>query len=125
MHVRSLISKEIISTMQQIKHALIEKISEIRGAFVEDKGATLSLHYRLVPEDKEILVKKIFDRVCGAYRVKVYKGKKVLEVRPPIEWDKGKVALWFLRKQEIMLGQGNIYLFISETMPLMKMHLKL
>ena len=35
-------------------------------------------------------------------------GKKVLELRPPVEWDKGKAALWFLRKQEILMGKGNV-----------------
>ena len=34
--------------------------------------------------------------------------RKVLELRPPVEWDKGKAALWLLRKQEILKGKGNV-----------------
>ena len=35
-------------------------------------------------------------------------GKKVLEIRPPLAWDKGKAALWLLRKQELAYGRGNV-----------------
>ena len=79
---------------------------------MEDKGVTLSVHYRMVGRDKEFLVRRIFEYVCLPYRrqnrIKIYEGKKVLEVRPPVEWDKGKAALWLLRKQEILKGKGGV-----------------
>ncbi len=40
--------------------------------------------------------------------IKVHSGKKVFELKPPVEWDKGKAALWLLRKQEILNGKGNV-----------------
>jgi trehalose-phosphatase len=113
MHLESLIPTEVTSVMKKIKYELITQLSDIPGAFVEDKGVTLSVHYRLSPLDKEPLIRRIFDYICMPYRrqnmVKVYAGKKVLELRPPLAWDKGKAALWLLRKHAILRGSGRVW----------------
>ncbi len=112
MHFESLISVKVSSTMEKIKYELITELSSIPGVFVEDKGMTLSVHYRMAARDKEFLVRRIFEHICMPYCrqniIKVHEGKKVLELRPPVEWDKGKAALWLLRKQEILRGKGNV-----------------
>jgi len=112
MHFESLIPVHVSSMMARIKYELITQLSGIQGIFVEDKGVTLSVHYRLVGRGKEFLVRKIFEYVCMPYQrqneIKVHAGKKVFELRPPVEWDKGKAALWLLRKQEILYGKGNV-----------------
>ncbi len=112
MHFESLVPVQIASIMAKIKYELVTQLSDIQGVFVEDKGVTFSVHYRLVKQDKEFLVKRIFDHICMPYRrqneIKVHVGKKVLEIKPPVEWDKGKAALWLLRKQEILKGKGNV-----------------
>jgi len=112
MHFESLIPVQVSSMMEKIKYELITQLCDIQGAFVEDKGVTLSVHYRMVAQDKEFLVRRIFEHICMPYRrqnmIKVHAGKKVLELRPPVEWDKGKAALWLLRKQEILKGKGNV-----------------
>jgi trehalose-phosphatase len=36
------------SVIKKIKEDLEKRVSQIKGVFVEDKGLTLSLHYRLV-----------------------------------------------------------------------------
>ena len=112
LHFESLIGIEISSIIERIKYELITQLSDIPGAFVEDKGVTLSVHYRLVARDKEFLVRRIFEHICMPYcrqnMIKVHAGKKVLELKPCVQWDKGKAALWLLRKQEILKGKGNI-----------------
>jgi len=112
MHFESFISIKVSSIMQKLKYELITAMSDIQGAFVEDKGMTLSVHYRQVGREREFLVRRIFERICVPYRrqnmVRIHTGKKVLELRPPVEWDKGKAVLWLLRKQEILKGKGNV-----------------
>ncbi len=111
MQMKNLIPSQVVSVMKSVKDELIMQLSDIQGILVEDKGVTLSVHYRLVPRDKEFLVRRIFEQICMPYcrknMVKVYQGKKVLELRPWVQWDKGKAALWLLRKQEILMGKGN------------------
>jgi trehalose-phosphatase len=113
-HIRfeTLIPPSVMSALEQVRYELAAKLSAIDGVFVEDKGITLSVHYRLVSPSKEPLVRQIFDRVCVPYsrqnKIKIHLGKKVLEVRPAIEWDKGKAALWFLKKQQTVWGHENV-----------------
>lgn len=73
------------------------RLGHIKGAIVEDKGSTASVHYRLVARAEFENLKGIFEEVVGPHidsgEVRVTQGKKVFEVRPNVEWDKGKAAL--------------------------------
>jgi len=52
-------------------------------------------------------VKTIFHETVILYlvrnKIKIKTGKMVLEVRPPSEWDKGKIVLWLLVRQKFAL----------------------
>lgn len=103
-------SKEVI---KKIKGQLMKGISDIKGALLEDKGLTLSLHYRLVNKKGAQLVKVLFNETVKPYLanrlIKVTSGKKVFEIRPPVEWDKGKVVLWLLARSRFSLGGEDIF----------------
>lgn len=91
------------SVLKQIKNELNKKLSFIKGAFIEDKGLSLTLHYRLVDKKQIHHVKTIFHETVILYfvgdKIRIKPGKMVLEIRPPVEWDKGKVVLWLLTRQ--------------------------
>jgi len=99
-------------TLENIKNELTEKISSIAGALLEDKGISLSLHYRSVDKQQTPQLKTIFHETVISYlgggKIKVKPGKMVLEVRPAIEWDKGKVVLWLLGRQLFAAGRENV-----------------
>lgn len=80
--------------LDQVRDALRENLSGYEGVLVEGKGLTLSVHYRLTPEDVRPAVIAGFERVLEdlkpAGRFRVTRGKEVLEVRPDVPWDKGK-----------------------------------
>ena len=85
-----------------LKRALSGELKTIRFAEVEDKGMGLAVHYRRVKKSQVRKVEEIFSKVTAAYlkskRIKVAKGKKVLEIRPPVEWNKGRYCLYLLNK---------------------------
>lgn len=63
------------------------------GAILENKRWTLSLHYRLVsPHEVEQLLARARE-VALAAGLRVTEGKKIVELRPPVEIDKGTAAL--------------------------------
>ena len=69
----------------------------------EDKGLTLSVHYRKIEdEDTEHEIEDAFERVVGVARtlgkVKTTSGKKVYEVRPNVPWHKGKATKFIMKK---------------------------
>lgn len=103
------ISAEYRAIIKQIKAALTKKLSSILGVVIEDKGFSLSLHYRLVNTKTIPIVKKIFKESVNSFisqdKIRISSGKMVLEVGPPDEWDKGKVALWILSKLKGIHGK--------------------
>jgi trehalose-phosphatase len=98
--------------IEHIKNNLEQKISPFDGAFVEDKGLSLSLHYRLVDKNKISALKTIFREETVSHlvrnKIKIKPGKMVLEVRPPVEWNKGKVVLWLLSRQLSALKKNDV-----------------
>ncbi|MFH0941204.1 MAG: trehalose-phosphatase [Candidatus Omnitrophota bacterium] len=88
--------------IQEIKIKLQEAIVSVPGLFVEDKKWSLSCHYRKVSPEDVALAKAMFKEVVHSFqedgKIYVVEGKKVLEVRPSVEWDKGKAVLWLLDK---------------------------
>lgn len=75
---------------------LVAALGDISGTIVEDKGLSLSVHYRLVREGEEKAVADIFnsvtDNLLNKGKIRITTGKKVFEVRPPIDWNKGKAV---------------------------------
>jgi len=92
------------NTLEQLKSDLGKKLAGIKGAFLEDKGLSLALHFRIVDKDEVSFVKEVFHETVifhlAKNRIKIKEGKKVLEVRPLMEWDKGKVVLWLLNREK-------------------------
>ncbi|HCD37332.1 MAG TPA: trehalose-phosphatase, partial [Candidatus Omnitrophica bacterium] len=103
------ISQGYMTILKKIKAILKKKLSKIRGAIIEDKGLALSVHYRLVDTKDTWLVKTIFHEALVHYivsnKIKIRPGKKVLEIRPSLEWDKGKIVLWLLARRKFILGK--------------------
>jgi len=103
------VSLGYMTILKKIKAVLKKKLSKIKGVIVEDKGFTLSVHYRLVDARNAGLVKTIFHEALVHYvvsnKIKIRPGKKVLEIRPFLEWDKGKIVLWLLARLKFALGK--------------------
>ena len=98
--------------LKKIKESLKKRLSHIKGAWIEDKGLTLSVHFRFVDKKKITSVKRIFRNTVAPYilakKIRVSSGKMVLEVRPGVEWDKGKAVLELLgRKKTLTLYLGD------------------
>ena len=96
------ITDEIKSTLRLIGMLLRKTMAAITGTMVEDKGLTLSVHYRRVQDkQKEREVKNTFENVTGTARmlgkVDTTSGKKVYEVRPSVQWHKGKAIELIIR----------------------------
>ncbi len=90
--------------LNRIKRQLKKELRHIKGVIVEDKGCTLSVHFRMVNPQKKGLVKNIFASVVKPYvvskKIRISAGKMVLEVRPGLDWDKGKAVQYLLRRHK-------------------------
>jgi len=90
------LAEEFKPVLRQMHYVLSQALGGVKGVLVEDKGLTLSVHYRQVADDKIAEVKDIFERITGDAarpgRIRITSGKKVYEIRPAIAWDKGEVV---------------------------------
>jgi trehalose 6-phosphate phosphatase len=96
------IAEEIKPMLRIIRQILNMTVGTIKGVLVEDKGITLSVHYRQVRDEE---VSEVKNKVEGVIRgplsrgiVKVTPGKKVYEVRPSVPWDKGKAIRLLMKR---------------------------
>ena len=89
-------AEKIKPVINEICRKMQKRLIHIKGSIVENKGLTASVHYRMVSNDDFIELEKIFDEVAASYvkdgKIRITKGKKVFEIRPNIEWDKGKAV---------------------------------
>ena len=86
----------------KIKHLLKKEIADIKGAWLEDKKFTLTLHFRAVKRGDISSVKRAFYKITKRFLeeklLTVIKGKKVLELTPDISWDKGNAIFYILKR---------------------------
>ncbi len=84
--------KEVLSYRPALQ-AAAEEINPILypGMMVEDKVVTLSVHYRMAEDHAavESLLYPLISNIANRHGLKLFSGRKVYELRPPIAVDKG------------------------------------
>ncbi|TQD89456.1 hypothetical protein C1H46_024991 [Malus baccata] len=97
-------ASEFVPMIDEVYKTLLEKTRSISGARVENNKFCLSVHFRCVDEKSWAALAEQVRLVLNEYpKLRLTQGRKVLEIRPTIKWDKGK-ALEFLLES---LGYAN------------------
>jgi trehalose-phosphatase len=80
-------------------YELERRLRLVKGAVVETKGVSVSVHYRLVSERERPLVDEIVAEVAeSAPGIRLTSGKLIHELRPDVPWGKGRAMLWLLKR---------------------------
>lgn len=75
---------------------------KIPGVQVERKRLAVAVHYRRVAAARAPEVERAVDRVRQeAAGLRRGRGKKVWELLPDLDWDKGQAVLWLLRQMNL------------------------
>ena len=94
-------------------------LADLPGAWVQDKELTLSVHYRLVAPEQVAAVLQRVTEVCQpavqAGHFQLRSGKKVLEVRPAVSWNKGAATQWIAERSGLSSPWQVIYVGDDET----------
>ncbi|CAL0306586.1 unnamed protein product [Lupinus luteus] len=89
-------ASEFLPMIDEVYQQLVEKTKSTPGASVENNKFCVSVHFRCVDEKKWGELAQHVKSVLKEYpKLRLTQGRKVLEIRPTIKWDKGK-ALEFL-----------------------------
>ncbi len=90
-------AEKTIPLIDEITQILKKELGSIEGVIVEEKRFSVAVHYRLVDEKDLPRIKEVVDRVMdGRGNLRLMMGKKVYEILPDINWDKGKAIRWIM-----------------------------
>lgn len=88
---------EFIPEVERVYQALEQRLGNIEGILIENKTYSLSVHFRNVDPKQLPRIEQTLEEVLADQpRLNRREGKKVFEVRPDIDWDKGKAVMWLL-----------------------------
>ncbi|MDP8234562.1 MAG: trehalose-phosphatase [Candidatus Saelkia tenebricola] len=110
-------AEKAIPLIQKVTQYSKEKFSDIEGLLVEEKKFSVAVHYRLVDEDKYLEgikqeVEKIVDQEEG---LRLMYGKKVFEILPKIDWNKGKAISWIMQVLNLSFEDNSIVYIGDDT----------
>ncbi|KAG0449330.1 hypothetical protein HPP92_027418, partial [Vanilla planifolia] len=90
-------ASEFLPMIDEVFRALIENTRDIMGSKVENNKFCVSVHYRLVDEKSwDLVAQRVLDVIKNNPRLRLTYGRKVLEIRPIIDWNKGKAVEFLL-----------------------------
>ncbi|XP_016516106.1 putative trehalose-phosphate phosphatase F [Nicotiana tabacum] len=90
-------ARKFLPMIDEVFKTLVEKTKDINGAKVEHHKFCASVHYRNVDENNWPVVAQYVHDVLKDYpRLRLTHGRKVLELRPVIDWHKGKAVEFLL-----------------------------
>uniref|UniRef100_A0A453P8I0 Trehalose 6-phosphate phosphatase n=2 Tax=Aegilops tauschii subsp. strangulata TaxID=200361 RepID=A0A453P8I0_AEGTS len=108
-------ARDFLPMIDEVSKALLEVTSGIEGASVEDNKFCVSVHYRNVDEKDWELVARLVNEVLEDFpALKVTNGRMVLEVRPVIDWDKGKAVEFLLQSLGLSDSENVIPIYIGD-----------
>ncbi len=94
---------------------IIKKVNEIpiKNLIIENKKYSISLHYRILRHENIKILKDEVKHIMNSNNdfksmFELKKGKKIIEIRPKIKWDKGKACDFIIKKISMQLN-GNFH----------------
>ncbi len=109
-------SEEIIRQLDQAEkdlHRLLDNKGE--GVQIERKKYAIAVHYRNAPEKYVPQVMESVDQLVGkGESLKKGEGKKVVEVKPDIDWHKGKAVWWIMEALGLDKQKDTVPVFIGD-----------
>ncbi|MCX2739161.1 trehalose-phosphatase [Pontibacter anaerobius] len=105
-----------IPALDKAQTELNERLHQVQGALVERKRYAIAVHYRNVADDQVDDVLKVAQDVLSKYKeLKPGPGKKILELKPNLDWHKGKAVHWLLEELELN-KPGIIPMYIGDDL---------
>ena len=85
-----------IPVLEQAAAELADQLAHIPGVVVEHKRFGVAVHYRNAARDRVGEATAAVRSVGQRTALRVTTGREVIELRPDVDWDKGKTLRWVL-----------------------------
>ncbi|MFL6237255.1 MAG: trehalose-phosphatase [Thermoanaerobaculia bacterium] len=91
------VGEGIPEKIERAAERLRRDLGGVEGVLVEPKRFAISIHFRLADERRLPEIEQAVDAAAAAEPgLRKGHGKKLFELRPDLDWDKGKALLWLL-----------------------------
>jgi trehalose 6-phosphate phosphatase len=101
--------------LDDAEERLQQGLSGIAGVIVERKKFAIAVHYRRVVKSNVARLKRRFNYFASKYpSLKKTNGKKILELLPNVDWDKGRALLWLV--DALGLKSKTVPIFIGDDL---------
>jgi trehalose 6-phosphate phosphatase len=109
-------ARALLDQLDQFEAHLRNTVAkEIEGVQVERKHFAIAIHYRNAPPKSLERIRKEVDRlIAGKSEFKKGRGKKILEIKPALDWHKGKAVEWLIDKLELSDPEKYIPVYIGD-----------
>jgi trehalose 6-phosphate phosphatase len=91
------VGEGIPEKIERASERLRRDLGGIPGVLVEPKRFAVSVHFRLADErDVPRIERAVNEAIAATPGLRKAHGKKLFEIRPDLDWDKGRAVLWLL-----------------------------
>ncbi|MCJ8166239.1 trehalose-phosphatase [Pontibacter sp. E15-1] len=102
MHTEPGGAKAAIPALDEANKTLDAQLKDVQGVLVERKRYAIAVHYRNVPDEQVGRVLQVTEEVIAQHpELKKGPGKKVMELKPNLDWHKGKAVLWLMEELDL------------------------
>jgi trehalose-phosphatase len=115
-----LVHESALAARPELERALMAlrvSVKAIEGAHVEDKRLSLAVHYRQARASnaEQMLRERVTDVLLQFTQLRCAEGKKVFEIVPAIQWDKGRALEWIRSQLRIPASAPVVFLGDDRT----------
>nr|HPK86820.1 trehalose-phosphatase [Atribacterota bacterium] len=110
-------AEKTIPLISAIIEQLKERLGHINGILIEEKKFSVAVHYRKVLNitDLQFIEKVVKEMVQEHNEMRILLGKKVFEILPNIDWDKGKAVKWIMNALNIPWQPTTVFYLGDDT----------
>lgn len=109
-------AEKFIPIMEEISTYFKQKLSDIQGVIIEDKKFSVAVHYRLVADSSFPRIEEVVNNILSKKDdLRCIHGKKVFEIIPAINWDKGKAVRWIMQALKLTWNDNTIVYIGDDT----------
>ncbi|KAL2555985.1 Trehalose-phosphate phosphatase A [Forsythia ovata] len=108
-------ASEFLPMIDEVFRSLVTVAKDIVGAKVENNRFCISVHYRNVDEKSWTTIGQYVHEILKQYpRLRLTHGRKVLEVRPVLDWDKGKAVEFLLESLGLVNCEDVLPIYVGD-----------
>ena len=105
-----------VPALDRIEKELYDLFTDkIKGIRIERKRYAIAVHYRNVAEeDIPAVIREVELIINQNHDFRKGEGKKVIEIRPNVDWHKGRAISWILNRLKITDNQEVVPIYIGD-----------